>query len=63
MYVRGSEFGEGLHEGPVFWVTGEPTEIDPIMVWSESEKKPVPFDTCTDPAWSCPDGQVRHRMG
>lgn len=57
MYVRGSEFGEGLHEGPVFWVTGEPTEIDPIMVWSESEKKPVPFDTCTDPAWSCPDGK------
>ncbi|NTU88731.1 MAG: molybdopterin-dependent oxidoreductase [Actinobacteria bacterium] len=55
LYARGSAFGEGMHVGPPFWVTGQPTEIDAIMVWSESEGKPVPFDTCKDPAWSCPD--------
>ena len=49
MYVRGSEFGEPTHVGPNNWVTGLPTEIDPIMVWSESAGEPQPFDTCTDP--------------
>lgn len=57
MYARGSEFGEGTHVGPDSWITGQPTEIDPIMVWSESEGKPVPFDTCKDPVWTCPDPQ------
>ena len=55
-YLRGGEFqNEPLHEGPPFWVTGIPTEIDPIMVWSEKEGKPVCFDQCEDPVWSCPD--------
>lgn len=55
MYARGSEFGEPMHEGPPFWVTGEPTEIDPIMVWDEKAGEPAPFDTCETQAWSCPD--------
>lgn len=55
MYARGSEFGEPMHVGPPFWVTGIPTEIDPIMVWDSKTGKPAPFDTCKDPAWTCPD--------
>lgn len=56
MYLRGGEYqDEPLHEGPPFWVTGLPTEIDPIMVWDEKEGKPVCFDECESPAWSCPD--------
>lgn len=56
MYLRGSEFGIGLHVGPPFWVTGLPTEIDPIMVWDKAEGKPVPFDEAVDPIKeNCPD--------
>ncbi|MCR5583154.1 MAG: molybdopterin-dependent oxidoreductase [Eggerthellaceae bacterium] len=56
MYLRGGEYqNEPLHVGPPFWVTGLPTEIDPIMVWDEKEGKPACFDTCQNPAWSCPD--------
>lgn len=57
MYLRGSEFGEELHVGPPFWVTGIPTEIDPIMVWDEATGAPACFDECETPAWSCPDSQ------
>ena len=57
MYLRGSEFGEPEHDGPPFWATGAPTKLDPYMVWSESEGKPVCFDECDDPAWECPDPQ------
>ena len=55
MYARGSEFGEELHVGPPFWVTGLPTEIDPIMVWDEEAGAPACFDECEHPAWTCPD--------
>lgn len=55
MYARGSEFGEDMHVGPDSWVTGAPTEIDAIMVWDEVAQEPAPFDTCENPAWSCPD--------
>lgn len=57
MYLRGSEFDEPMHEGPPFWVTGEPTEIDPIMVWDEKAGELGFFDECENPAWSCPDEQ------
>ena len=57
MYLRGSEFGEPEHDGPPFWATGAPTKLDPYMVWSVSEGKPVCFDECDDPAWECPDPQ------
>lgn len=56
-YVRGSEFGEDVHVGPPFWVTGVPTEIDPIMVWDEAKGEPACFDECDKPAWTCPDGK------
>lgn len=55
MYARGSEFGEPMHVGPPFWVTGLPTEIDPIMVWDEKTGAPAPFDTCENPSWTSPD--------
>ncbi|ACV21850.1 Dimethyl sulfoxide reductase DmsA precursor [Slackia heliotrinireducens] len=56
MYLRGGEYqDEPLHVGPPFWVTGLPTEIDPIMVWDEKEGKPACFDECENPAWTCPD--------
>lgn len=57
MYARGSEFGEDLHVGPPFWVTGLPTEIDPPMVWDEQAAAPACYDECENPAWSCPDDQ------
>ena len=58
MYLRGGEYcNEPLHVGPPFWVTGIPTEIDPIMVWNEETGQPDFFDTCEHPAWSCPDDQ------
>ena len=57
-YLRGGEYcNEPLHVGPPFWVTGIPTEIDPIMVWNEETGQPDFFDTCATPAWSCPDDQ------
>ena len=56
MYLRGGEYcDEPLHVGPPFWVTGQPTEIDPIMVWNEQTGQPDFFDTCESPSWSCPD--------
>ncbi len=58
MYVRGSEFGIGLHQGPIFWGTGARTEIDPIMVWDNAAGKPVPFDEAVDPIKeNVPDAQ------
>lgn len=57
MYLRGSEFDIDMHPGPDNWATGEPTEIDPIMVWDESAGEVACFDECENPAWHSPDDQ------
>lgn len=58
MYVRGSEFGIGKKQGPIFWGTGARTEIDPIMVWDDAVGKPVPSMEAIDPIKeNIPDSQ------
>ena len=49
-YLRLSDMGVEPTEGPVNPQTGQPTVIDPIVVWDASTDAPAPAATAADPA-------------
>ena len=49
-YLRLSDFGVAPTEGPVNPQTGQPTKIDPVMVWDEATGDKAPLPKAADPA-------------
>ena len=49
-YLRLNDFGVAPTEGPVNPQTGQPTMIDPVMVWDEAAGDKAPLPKAVDPA-------------
>jgi molybdopterin-containing oxidoreductase family molybdopterin binding subunit len=49
-FVRRSDLGIPPDEGPVNPTTGQPTTIDPYVVWDEATRQPLPLEEAAKPA-------------
>lgn len=48
-FLRMSDLGTPATEGPVNALTGKPTVVDPVVVWSRDEQKGVSEKDCANP--------------
>lgn len=61
-YLRMSDYGQPTSEGPVNPMTGQPTVIDPVVVWDEAAGVQSALDAAAKPAilgeYTLSDGRV-----
>ena len=61
-YLRMSDYGHPTSEGPLNPMTGQPTVIDPVVVWDEVAGSQSPLETAQRPAilgtFTLSDGRV-----